>query len=170
MLRFNGLVGKHLLLFYGLVLEYLAFSLGGPCLFGLYICSFSLQRQWVPDIVISGHFDGVQDLMWDPEGEFIITASTDQTTRLFAPWKKKGRSQVSRRLLRKAGPPSPDVSQVGSLRQDVQAGAPPGQGCTPLDPCSGNYLAVVSLASCILLVEEDQVLKCALVFVVCAVF
>lgn len=52
-------------------------------------------RQWVPDIVISGHFDGVQDLMWDPEGEFIITASTDQTTRLFAPWKKKGRSQVT---------------------------------------------------------------------------
>ncbi|GAB1301509.1 Elongator complex protein 2 [Apodemus speciosus] len=52
-------------------------------------------RQWAPDIVISGHFDGVQDLMWDPDGEFIITASTDQTTRLFAPWKKKGRSQVT---------------------------------------------------------------------------
>lgn len=51
-------------------------------------------RQWCPDIVISGHFDGVQDLIWDPEGEFIITTSTDQTTRLFAPWKKKGRSQV----------------------------------------------------------------------------
>lgn len=52
-------------------------------------------RQWVPEIVISGHFDGVQDLIWDPEGEFIITTSTDQTTRLFAPWKKKNRSQVT---------------------------------------------------------------------------
>lgn len=52
-------------------------------------------RQWAPEIVISGHFDGVQDLIWDPEGEFIITTSTDQTTRLFAPWKKKNRSQVT---------------------------------------------------------------------------
>lgn len=53
-------------------------------------------RQWAPEIVISGHFDGVQDLIWDPEGEFIITTSTDQTTRLFAPWKKKNQSQVRR--------------------------------------------------------------------------
>lgn len=52
-------------------------------------------RRWVPGIVISGHFDGVQDLIWDPEGEFIITTSTDQTTRLFAPWKKKGQSQMT---------------------------------------------------------------------------
>nr|KAF6422280.1 elongator acetyltransferase complex subunit 2 [Rousettus aegyptiacus] len=53
------------------------------------------QREWTPEIVISGHFDGVQDLMWDPEGEFIITVGTDQTTRLFAPWKKKDHSQVT---------------------------------------------------------------------------
>ncbi|XP_077609921.1 elongator complex protein 2 isoform X1 [Crocuta crocuta] len=52
-------------------------------------------REWTPEIVISGHFDGVQDLMWDPEGEFIITVGTDQTTRLFAPWKRKGQSQVT---------------------------------------------------------------------------
>uniref|UniRef100_A0A8D1TRK6 Elongator complex protein 2 n=1 Tax=Sus scrofa TaxID=9823 RepID=A0A8D1TRK6_PIG len=53
------------------------------------------QREWVPEIVISGHFDGVQDLTWDPEGEFIITVGTDQTTRLFAPWKRKDQSQVT---------------------------------------------------------------------------
>ncbi|XP_022351361.1 elongator complex protein 2 isoform X6 [Enhydra lutris kenyoni] len=53
------------------------------------------QREWTPEIVISGHFDGVQDLMWDPEGEFIITVGTDQTTRLFAPWKRKDESQVT---------------------------------------------------------------------------
>uniref|UniRef100_A0A8C7BSR4 Elongator complex protein 2 n=1 Tax=Neovison vison TaxID=452646 RepID=A0A8C7BSR4_NEOVI len=52
-------------------------------------------REWTPEIVISGHFDGVQDLMWDPEGEFIITVGTDQTTRLFAPWKRKDESQVT---------------------------------------------------------------------------
>uniref|UniRef100_A0A8D2BMW5 Elongator complex protein 2 n=1 Tax=Sus scrofa TaxID=9823 RepID=A0A8D2BMW5_PIG len=53
------------------------------------------QREWIPEIVISGHFDGVQDLTWDPEGEFIITVGTDQTTRLFAPWKRKDQSQVT---------------------------------------------------------------------------
>ncbi|XP_025220660.1 elongator complex protein 2 isoform X7 [Theropithecus gelada] len=53
------------------------------------------QREWTPEIVISGHFDGVQDLVWDPEGEFIITVGTDQTTRLFAPWKRKDQSQVT---------------------------------------------------------------------------
>ncbi|XP_037364539.1 elongator complex protein 2 [Talpa occidentalis] len=53
------------------------------------------SREWTPEIVISGHFDGVQDLIWDPEGEFIITVGTDQTTRLFAPWKRKGQSQVT---------------------------------------------------------------------------
>nr|XP_055089827.1 elongator complex protein 2 isoform X5 [Symphalangus syndactylus] len=52
-------------------------------------------REWTPEIVISGHFHGVQDLVWDPEGEFIITVGTDQTTRLFAPWKKKDQSQVT---------------------------------------------------------------------------
>uniref|UniRef100_A0AC11C9Z6 Elongator acetyltransferase complex subunit 2 n=1 Tax=Ovis aries TaxID=9940 RepID=A0AC11C9Z6_SHEEP len=53
------------------------------------------QKEWTPEIVISGHFDGVQDLTWDPEGEFIITVGTDQTTRLFAPWKRKDQSQVT---------------------------------------------------------------------------
>uniref|UniRef100_A0A2K6KEL0 Elongator complex protein 2 n=1 Tax=Rhinopithecus bieti TaxID=61621 RepID=A0A2K6KEL0_RHIBE len=53
------------------------------------------QREWTPEIVISGHFDGVQDLVWDPQGEFIITVGTDQTTRLFAPWKRKDQSQVT---------------------------------------------------------------------------
>ncbi|XP_006889292.1 PREDICTED: elongator complex protein 2 [Elephantulus edwardii] len=52
-------------------------------------------KEWTPEVVISGHFDGVQDLMWDPKGEFIITVGTDQTTRLFAPWKRKGQSQVT---------------------------------------------------------------------------
>ncbi|XP_036061180.1 elongator complex protein 2 [Onychomys torridus] len=52
-------------------------------------------KRWVSDIVISGHFSGVQDLIWDPEGEFLITTSTDQTTRLFAPWRRKGQSLVT---------------------------------------------------------------------------
>ncbi|XP_029445849.1 elongator complex protein 2 [Rhinatrema bivittatum] len=52
------------------------------------------QGQWTPEIVISGHFNNVQDLRWDPEGEFIITVGSDQTTRIFAPWKRE-QSQVT---------------------------------------------------------------------------
>lgn len=39
-------------------------------------------------MAIGGHFGDVTDLAWDPEGEFIISTGMDQTTRLFAPWKK----------------------------------------------------------------------------------
>ncbi|XP_041868544.1 elongator complex protein 2 [Melanotaenia boesemani] len=50
---------------------------------------------WRPGVVISGHFNAVQDLSWDPEGEFILTVSSDQTTRLFTPWKKQDSKQAT---------------------------------------------------------------------------
>ncbi|XP_018420762.1 PREDICTED: elongator complex protein 2 isoform X1 [Nanorana parkeri] len=53
------------------------------------------QNEWIPMVVISGHFNSVQGLRWDPDGEFIITVGTDQTTRLFAPWKREDQAQVT---------------------------------------------------------------------------
>ncbi|XP_037549325.1 elongator complex protein 2 [Nematolebias whitei] len=53
------------------------------------------EREWRPGVVISGHFNAVQDLSWDPEGEFIITVGSDQTTRLFTPWKKQDSKQTT---------------------------------------------------------------------------
>lgn len=44
--------------------------------------------------MLSGHFGSVQDLIWDPEGEFILSVGADQTTRLFAPWRRPGYDQV----------------------------------------------------------------------------
>ncbi|KAG8442531.1 hypothetical protein GDO86_011361 [Hymenochirus boettgeri] len=55
--------------------------------------SSTKQNEWFPSVVISGHFNSVQGLRWDPEGEFVITVGADQTTRLFCPWKRKGESQ-----------------------------------------------------------------------------
>ncbi|MEE6465443.1 hypothetical protein FKM82_006558 [Ascaphus truei] len=53
------------------------------------------QGEWIPMVVISGHFNSVQGLRWDPDGEFVITVGSDQTTRLFAPWKIEGQTRVT---------------------------------------------------------------------------
>nr|XP_057903342.1 elongator complex protein 2-like isoform X1 [Doryrhamphus excisus] len=45
--------------------------------------------EWRPGVVLSGHFDAVQDLSWDPEGEFLLSVGSDQTTRLFTRWRRK---------------------------------------------------------------------------------
>lgn len=42
-------------------------------------------------MVCGGHFDSVEDLIWDPSGEFVITVGTDQTSRLHAPWVEEGK-------------------------------------------------------------------------------
>ncbi|XP_074844007.1 elongator complex protein 2 isoform X2 [Carettochelys insculpta] len=53
------------------------------------------KKEWTPEVVISGHFNSVQDIKWDPEGEFILTVGSDQTTRLFAPWKRRHQREVT---------------------------------------------------------------------------
>ncbi|PKU48843.1 hypothetical protein llap_814 [Limosa lapponica baueri] len=53
------------------------------------------KKEWTPEVVISGHFNSVEDVKWDPEGEFIISVGSDQTTRLFAPWKRKQETEVT---------------------------------------------------------------------------
>uniref|UniRef100_A0A3Q3JV70 Elongator complex protein 2 n=1 Tax=Monopterus albus TaxID=43700 RepID=A0A3Q3JV70_MONAL len=52
-----------------------------------------VSGEWRPGVVISGHFNAVQDLSWDPEGEFILSVGSDQTTRLFTPWRKQDAQQ-----------------------------------------------------------------------------
>ncbi|XP_061903182.1 elongator complex protein 2 isoform X1 [Entelurus aequoreus] len=51
--------------------------------------------EWRPGVVISGHFNAVQDLSWDPEGEFILSVGSDQTTRLFTPWRRRDSKQAT---------------------------------------------------------------------------
>ncbi|KAE8282076.1 Elongator complex protein 2 [Larimichthys crocea] len=51
------------------------------------------EGEWRPGVVISGHFNALQDLSWDPEGEFILSVGSDKTTRLFTPWRKQDTKQ-----------------------------------------------------------------------------
>lgn len=42
---------------------------------------------WEPGVVIRGHFGDVVDLGWEPQGEFLVSVSADQTSRIHAPWR-----------------------------------------------------------------------------------
>ncbi len=45
---------------------------------------------WMPQLCPGGHVNTVEDLRWDPSNTFLASCSSDETTRLFAPWKKNG--------------------------------------------------------------------------------
>ncbi|KAK5603085.1 Elongator subunit elp2 [Crenichthys baileyi] len=53
------------------------------------------EGEWRPGVVISGHFNAVQDLSWDPEGQFILSVGSDQTSRLFTTWRMQDSKQAT---------------------------------------------------------------------------
>lgn len=60
--------------------------------------TFNLQEEtetWQPGVTLGGHFDSVQDIAWEPkDGDFLISVSVDQTTRLHAHWQAPTPSEV----------------------------------------------------------------------------
>ncbi|RKP26433.1 WD40-repeat-containing domain protein [Syncephalis pseudoplumigaleata] len=61
-----------------------AFHLWSPALFADDI------EQWAPQVCVGGHFKSVQGMAWHPKGQYLLSTSLDQTTRLFGPWTKNG--------------------------------------------------------------------------------
>ncbi|VVC32544.1 Hypothetical protein CINCED_3A022921 [Cinara cedri] len=84
-----GEVGGNTLGFYGG-----KFSPDGNCILAQgYNGSFHLWKKhsdgiWAPGVTIGGHFGSVEDIAWDPEGKYIVSVSSDQTTRIHAQWLK----------------------------------------------------------------------------------
>lgn len=51
--------------------------------------NFQEKGTWEPQVSAGGHFDAVCDIEWDKGGgQYLVSLSTDQTTRLHAPWKR----------------------------------------------------------------------------------
>jgi len=45
------------------------------------------QDKWVQDVAISGHTQSVTGISWSKNGDYLLSTSSDQTTRLHAKWK-----------------------------------------------------------------------------------
>jgi elongator complex protein 2 len=62
----------------------------------------AVEEQWTSTLAPTGHALGVEDLAWDPSASYLISVSTDQTSRVHAPcrdargsiWGELGRPQI----------------------------------------------------------------------------
>lgn len=57
------------------------------------------SNNWKPDLPLTGHFKSIEGCSWDPEGNYLLTTSLDQTTRIFCPnlqgsWHEIARPQI----------------------------------------------------------------------------
>jgi elongator complex protein 2 len=48
----------------------------------------SHQDRWIQGVGISGHTQSITGIAWSKEGDYLLSASSDQTTRLHAKWKR----------------------------------------------------------------------------------
>ncbi|OQR76540.1 putative elongator complex protein 2-like [Tropilaelaps mercedesae] len=47
------------------------------------------RNEWTPCVTPGGHFGPVTGLSWSPRGSYLLSCSTDQTTRLHGKWAKQ---------------------------------------------------------------------------------
>ncbi|GAA5950694.1 hypothetical protein JCM21900_000482 [Sporobolomyces salmonicolor] len=46
------------------------------------------EGEWEPQVAVSGHLGAVKQVKWEREGEYLLSASNDMSTRLHAPWRR----------------------------------------------------------------------------------
>ncbi|KAG0149428.1 hypothetical protein CROQUDRAFT_39802 [Cronartium quercuum f. sp. fusiforme G11] len=64
---------------------------------------------WQPQIAPTGHSQTITGVEWDSAGEYILTCSHDQTTRLWGPWRRKNNVSVQQM--------TPSTSQIESWHE-----------------------------------------------------
>ncbi|KAF2621133.1 WD40 repeat-like protein [Macroventuria anomochaeta] len=50
----------------------------------------STEDMWTRQVAITGHVREVRGVTWSRDGSYLLSTSQDQTTRLFAEWKREG--------------------------------------------------------------------------------
>lgn len=58
------------------------------------------KQLWEPGVINGGHFKEVRDIGWEPNGEFLLSVSIDQTTRIHACWNRTGGSESYHEIAR----------------------------------------------------------------------
>lgn len=75
---------------------------------GAFHCWREEEGGWEPILGIGGHFGAVKGVDWEREGEFLLSAGGDMTTRMHAPWRRMGlegaTSETWHELVRPAPP------------------------------------------------------------------
>ncbi|XP_041977572.1 probable elongator complex protein 2 [Aricia agestis] len=56
----------------------------------LHIWEHKSSNSWVPSVVAGGHFGGAEEVRWEGRGRYLASTALDQTTRVHAPWRRKG--------------------------------------------------------------------------------
>ena len=95
-----GEVGGNTLGFYGGVFSPDGTSILAHSYNGAFHIWTNESGEWSACVTIGGHFSEVTDMSWEPQGAFLVTVSSDQTSRIHAPWSNLGKEVGRPRYLK----------------------------------------------------------------------